>query len=424
MSLWHDKSELEAALRQHQWSNNALSRTIGCSETVIRKWRKIHGITGPNGNSGRSNQGRRPKAEKAGTSIRGDEATIITDPRQPEDIGDLDGMLRRRGLNPDEWQVSHVGVNEWEAYAGRDDGGEPLVQLLRQLKCTLKKRIDVDWFFPAVEVEQRYVPANSSRIGAGDLIVFVGDQQADYHDEELHQAFLRWLDDVKPVRGVLLGDTLDLPTISRHPDRPHWNSTPQACINAGYRLLSDYRDASPATSWQKLRGNHDWRLESELLTRAERTFGITPADIPGETQIPGHSIRRYLHLDRLGIELVGREGDDWKLAELVVGPGLVARHSAPTREKWIRLGRDIIAGHTHRQSLTRVTSFDSEDRPVVRTIIEAGCMCRTDTIGYDEHSNWQGGFVTAAVLPDGTYSYDLATWRNGRIAWRGEQWGS
>lgn len=424
MSPWHDKVKLEAALRRHGWSNRAASRDLGCSESVIRHWREKLGVSGMNGHSGRAKEGTAPRAEKAGTSVRGDEATIITDPRQLEDLGDLDGLLRRRGLNPDEWQVTHVGVNEWEAYAGRDDAGEPLVQLLRQLKCTLKKRVDLDWFFPAVDVAERYVPERGTKLAGGELVVFVGDQQADYHDEELHQAFLRWLADVQPERGVLLGDTLDLPTISRHPDRPHWNSTPQACVNAGFRLLSDYRDAAPATAWQKLRGNHDWRLESELLTRAERTFGIAPADIPGEEQVPGHSIRRFLHLDRLGIELVGREGDDWKLAEVAVGPGLVARHSAPTREKWLRLGRDIIAGHTHRQSLTRVTSFDADDKPVIRTIIEAGCMCRTDGLGYDEHSNWQGGFVTATVLADGTYSYDLATWRHGRLAWRGEQWGS
>jgi hypothetical protein len=151
-------------------------------------------------------------------------------------------------------------------------------------------------------------------------------------------------------------------------------------------------------------------------------FGLAPAPIAGEEQVPGSSIRRLLHLDALHIELVGREGDKWEIAELEFAPGVWARHQPPNLKKHLRLNRDVVAGDTHRQIIRHVTVFNDHDEPVVRTLVEAGCMCRTDGLGYTEHPDWQPGFVTVAVGADGEKSYDLAVWRNGRLTWRGETW--
>jgi hypothetical protein len=37
------------------------------------------------------------------------------------ELGDVDTMIRARGLNPAEWDVERVKVNEWESYAGRNE---------------------------------------------------------------------------------------------------------------------------------------------------------------------------------------------------------------------------------------------------------------------------------------------------------------
>lgn len=357
-------------------------------------------------------------------------ALLVTDPQDIRDnpeLGDVDKLVRERGLDPEEWIVDRVKVNEWEGFyrnpVESDDGETGFVAekvTLRQLVANLRRKPPLELIYPAVEVRKRAKPVKGSD-KAVRLIACIGDQQADYHDEYLHQAFCRWLTDVQPTEIVLLGDTCDFPTISRHPDRPHWDSTPQQCVNVGYRLLSEYRDAVPDARMRKLRGNHDWRLESELLNRAERMFGLAPAE-NGDEQIPGYSIRRLLHLDALHIELVGREGDKWQLAEIEIAPGVYARHQPPNQKKHMRLNRDVIAGDTHRQSIRQVTVFNDDDEPVVRTLIEAGAMCRTDGIGFVEHPDWQPGFVTAAINEAGEASYELAVWRNGKLTWRGESW--
>lgn len=424
---WRDPEHLQHELKVHG-TYSATARAHGIKPYLLAKAWSDHSLppradgrpakrpTGPG-------QSRHAGAQpfKPGVTIRGDWALFVTEPT-PYQLGDIDGLLRDRGLDPEEWLVERVTVNEWDAYAGRDDAdNEPRVVKLRQLKAHLKRKVRVDWLFPAVDVEKRHRPKKSNRRAADTLAVVLGDQQAPYHDEDLHRAFLRWLADVQPQLGALTGDTIDLPTISRHADRPHWNAAPQECINAGFRLLSDYVDASPSTSWRKLRGNHDWRLESELLTRAERMFGLTPADIPGEEQIPGYSIRRFLHLDRLGVELVGREGDKWELAEIELAPGVVVRHRPPNEKKLTRLHRTVIAGDTHRQSIKRVTVWHGAT-PHIITLVETGCMCRTDGLGFADHPDWQPGFATVALGRDGSVGFDLAAWDDGVLTWRGERW--
>lgn len=363
--------------------------------------------------------------EPSGITLAGDTAAAVLPPGAS--LADLDALLRARGIDPADWIVERVTVNEWEALA---DGGqgkrEPCVVKLHQLKAFLRHRAGT--ISPASEVERRPRAAVRSKATWGRplLSVVCGDQQAPYQDEALHRVFLRWLTDVRPDNGVLAGDTMDLPTVSRHRDRIRWNAGVQECVNVGYRLISEYRDASPETDWSKLLGNHDWRIESEMMQRAERMAFVGPAahpDLPAEPHL--YSVRRLLHLDALGIELAGCEGEDWRYGEVRLATGVVVRHEPPSQVKAARLNRSVMAGHTHRQAMRSVTAFDENDDPVVRTVVEVGCMARTrEGLGYTEHPDWQAGFATVAIYPDGTHHFDLATWRNGALTWRGERWGA
>lgn len=354
-------------------------------------------------------------------AMTGKPVTTATAGRAEPSVLTIDELLRARGLDPADWIVERVTVNEWEALAS--GGGEPRIVQLHQLKANLRHRAGS--ISPAPEVARRPRPAKR-QAPTWDrplLTVVCGDQQAPYQDDELHDAFLRWLADVKPDNGVLAGDTMDLPNISRHRDRLRWNAGVQECVNAGYRLISEYRDASPDTVWSKLLGNHDWRIESEIMQRAERMAFVGPAEHPSLPAEPHlYSVRRLLHLDALGIELAGREGEDWRYGEVYLAPGVVVRHEPPSQVKTARLNRSVLAGHTHRQAMRSVTVFD-DDEPVVRTVVEVGCMCRTrEGLGYTERPDWQAGFATVACYPDGTAHFDLATWRGGALTWRGQRW--
>lgn len=426
---WLDPEILVAEVKRHGNRNAAArahSKQTGSSPSKLANaWTHLGLDLLPSGRRPSDGVGNRDKAWRAGLKVRGDLAELVSEPT-PYELGDIEGLLRSRGLNPDDWEIGTATVNEWDSYAGRDEAdNEPRVIKLRQLKVTMKRKADIDWLFPAVEVAKRWRPPRRKKKASVQLAVICGDQQAIYQDEGLHQAFCRWLADTQPDLGCLTGDTMDLPTISRHPDRPHWNATPQDCIDGAYRLLSDYQDASPKTRWKKLLGNHDKRLENELLNRAERMYGIAPAAIPDAApQLPSYSIRNLLHLDALGIELVGIEGEKWELFEMTLAPGVVVRHKLPTKDKANRLSKTIFAGDSHRQSIRSVTFWD-DDEPRTETLVEVGCMCERDRrgLGYVDHPDWQAGFATAALGPAGDLvGIDLAKWDGVRLVWRGSRW--
>jgi hypothetical protein len=415
---------LLAELEKHKTADG-IARAYGLSPGTIRNAMKRQGIDRmPNGvNATRA--GATTGAETAGIAVDGDGLSATATLPAGADLSDIPALLRARGLEPDDWVVERVTVNEWEALAyGGGPGGEARTVTLHQLKVNLlSKRVVVT---AATEVRQRPVPELVDRDPAEPrLVVVCGDDQAPYQDERLHEVLCRWLEEVRPDAGVFTGDTMDFPTISRHQDRVNWAASAQECVDTGYRLLAERVDASPGTRWVKLRGNHDWRLESELMGRAERMAFLSPALRPGEEREPHlYSVRRLLHLDELNVELAGVEGEDWRFGEVTLASGLVVRHEPPNIGKSLRLNRTVVAGHTHRQSLRSWTTYDDQGDQLVRSVVEAGCMCRTDPagLGYAVDPDWQGGWATVTIWPDGTHLAELAEWRRGNLIWRGERW--
>lgn len=350
------------------------------------------------------------------TRVCGDEADVTATNADPSDIP---GLLRARKLDPGAWEVESCTVNEWDSPTG---------EVMRQLKLHLRRKTSIAMVSPAQDVRQR--PRPKTRVGgASSLCVFVSDQHAPYQDPALHKAFLMFLHETQPDEVVLGGDQSDFPSISRHRDNPAWSADPQECIQATFNLLAEYRDAAPNARFRLLKGNHDIRLETELLNRAERMYGIRPAEIDG---VEDHalSLSRLLHLDRLNIELVESPlpGDGYEHAQVEISPVLGARHGwltgANTAGKTLdRLGHSVIVGHTHHQRITHRTTWGINRKPRVLLGVEAGCMCRVDGgLGYSVNADWQMGFATVNVWKDGTFKVDLASFFDDTLYWRGRRW--
>lgn len=367
-------------------------------------------------------RGRDGMGERPGLKVTGDKGTLITRPsatlKTPEEA------LRERDLDPAEWTVKNMIVNEWEALGA---GSE--IQTMRQLKLFVARQVPNRWLFPAVEAEYtapmkwREAPA-----GASELIVVCGDQQAPYQDPRLHELFRQWLARNRPHRGVMLGDTVDFPTISRHPDNPEWHVAPQECINAGYLIIRDYVRASEGTRWQKLVGNHDERVRTELLARAERMYGIRPADIPGE--VPAEdamSLRNLLRLDSLGVEIVKPNGK-YTHAQVNLCDDLVVRHGWLTGtnsglQSLKQASYSILVGHTHKQTMQHRTVYGSDGHAIPLTAVEIGCMCRIEGgLGYAVDPDWVNGFATVSMWDDGRFSIDLAKYSDGVLYWRKQRY--
>ena len=418
---YRDPEQLTEEYAAHGTFNEISKKHGGSPTTYSQSWRRL----------GLPKQSHGPKAR---TTPDTEELTL-----DAERLDDIKGLLRDRGLNPDEWVVTRVVANTWDGFVNGDHGPETVP--LRQLKVTLRPRLEM-LLIPACEMlnaARLHVrpksPRKSTKSGHR-LVVFVGDEQAPYHDRQLHDLFRQWLARNKPDEGIHLGDLMDLPTISRHRPNPEWNASVQECVQAGLRdpPLATAKQVFDTPFGQRCPGNHDERLRDYQLQRAPELFGIRVADLDErELAARSHSLATLLHLDALGIKWVGTDAD-YEHAQVDVSRELVARHGWITggnsAEKTVRrLGINVVVGHTHRQRVHYITEERRRENytTLVTVAVEAGCMCKVDggdrglrDRAYD-WANRTAAFA-ANVWPDGSFHIDHATYRDGVLTWREQRY--
>jgi predicted phosphodiesterase len=360
-------------------------------------------------------------SERPGIEYVGDDAIVTSEVAEAMTLGDLEGVIKRKGLNPDEWIVERVSLNEWDMPSA--EGG---TRKMGQSKVSLKRRQALDFIMPAVEVKTRK-PSKKFKFDSSFLAAVLGDEQEPYADRVAEEKVYDWLTHNQPEVIVHLGDLMDLPTISRHKDNPEWSASVQECLNAGYQRLANYRDICKNATIIFMLGNHDERLRNELLLRAERMYGIRPADKPGQPNaIEALSPRNLLHLDELGVEFIDPKGG-YAHAQYNLSSQLGVRHGWLTGENTAsktldRLGHSIIVGHTHAQRITYKTVYNIDGIATVLQGIETGTLSQIETgIGYTVAPNWQHGFAGVQVWEDGSFHADLATLAGGTLRWRDQR---
>lgn len=325
--------------------------------------------------------------------------------------GDIVALLERRGLDVQDWVIVGGRVNEWADQ--------------QQLRVDIKPRRDLlqparadGWVRPPRPVPRSSTPR---------LVAFLGDHHAPNHDPALHAAVCEWLRQQRPDEGIILGDLLDLDSVSRHRANPEHATTLQECVDAGYRILRSYVEASPGTRWRMLAGNHEDRLRNAIIDQLRGIYGLTPGVAEGEA--PGlcvHSVPFLLRLDELGIEYQDA-GGEYAHGQIQVTPELAARHgwiaakgSGSSALKTIdHLRYSVVVGHTHRQGIVHHTAHSIDGRPRTLLGAEAGTLAKVEGgLGYAVAPDWQQGFATATVWDDGRFKLDLATWVDGSLMWR------
>ncbi len=229
------------------------------------------------------------------------------------------------------------------------------------------------------------------------------------------------LEEFVPDRVVSLGDLLDFPTISRHRDNPPFVATPQECLDTGFQILRDLREVTPGATWDLCDGNHDQRIRTELLNRAERLYGIKPAEFEaGVPEEEALSLSRLLHLDKLGINYV-KNVAGYEHSSVELHPELEIRHGwlvgKGSAEKTLdALGRSVIFGHTHKKA-EHFQLRSEGSRRVLRRAINTGTMSRLD-LGYAVQPDWHQGFSTVNLWADGSFTVDQAVFVDGKLYWR------
>jgi UDP-2,3-diacylglucosamine pyrophosphatase LpxH len=354
-------------------------------------------------------------------------------------------MLRERGLNPQDWYIDAITVNEWEGMEASnvDADGKRYnnKQTLYQTKFTAKRKKPYAGLMPPrtdgwVAPKRNVAPSDEA-----ELVVICGDQHAPFHDPHLHDVFQQWLAYNLPDRGVILGDLGDFPDISRHVSDPENQAFAQECLQSSYEITRDYVRASTDTYWDYLIGNHDARIRLYAINNAPLIYGLRTVDTddsPGESV---HSMAHLMRLDELGINLIEPHGS-YEWAQVELSQNLAVRHgwlaqqgSGKTALATLQqTGYSVIVGHTHRQSMVFKSQPEIDGHQRTTLAAEAGCMCRIDPRGsFDDkgrrypnygagHPDWQQGFVTATIWPDGKFHVDLATYVNGVLLYKEQRY--
>lgn len=419
-----DRDAVAAAMREHG-TVTAAARALDTDRRRLAEFISKHeDLSAIRNGWTHATSAAKSRSEASGMQVK-DGAALVTGDVLAKGLKaqDAEGYLRKRwGLPEDTWVVMSVTVNEWQ---GPKAGGE--VVTFAQAKGVFRRRVDLAAIIPSPAghvpdlVRPRALPRPS---GTPELIVVEGDHQAPYHDPGLDACATEFVRDLQPNEHVFLGDGMDFPTISRHPDHPSAMATPQECVDAYYHILRRRAEAAPNARRRKLKGNHDWRLEGEVLARSERMWGLRPAD----SDIPAIGVRNLLSLDKLGIELI-EDIRGWEHAEVVLVPGgngLVVRHGLVTGHNTAgrtmnKLGRSMLVGHDHSKEHAFRLVYPKQRLQQGMVI---GAMCRNDEVfpHFAKNPDWHQGFATVTRWPNGAFVLEHTIYHDGSLYWRDRRW--
>lgn len=335
--------------------------------------------------------GGRDAAGSAGIAARPDGSIQVTG-----DSTDPATLLTEQGLDPEEWQLVRARTGWW---------GDPM-DPRKQIRLDAVPRSVIDLAAePYTELPPPSAPTSGDR-----SVVICTDHHAPHQDPGLHQAFCSLLSDQRPALLAVLGDVGDYASVSRHRDTLGFAQGVRSVNRSVYKLLHDYRVASPETQVIVMTGNHDARIEHYIHDNAPELWEVGPAF---EEDMPSYDLRRLWRLDDLGIEFI--EGD-WERNKYPLTDSLDLRHGYMTAEgtpqKMLnKHGRSQVQGHDHRLRFTYKTRHTPVD---VRLHVSAGCMCIVeDGLGYAAEPDWQQGCVVGHVWDDGDFALAPAPYVEG-----------
>lgn len=352
-----------------------------------------------------------------------------------EDLERVARMLIERNYTPDEWVISHLTVNEWDAMRKNDLG----VRKLEQTKATLVPKVvfeDTPYgqfaqkMADAIGLVQREPRKVLKPVGGKPrLTVLIGDDQSPHTNMEAHEAVCEALSDLKPDRIVYMGDGIDLDTLSRYDlEHPEWESTVSGGFKHFYEIMGERLDAAGNPESHFLEGNHEHRLQKWLLQKTKPLFGVKAAHLPDSA--PSVLSIEYLGgLGALGMNYIKSDLGAYPFPGIEIAPEYYAYHGWVARQKGgmsahatvDSMNSSVIVGHTHRLAISSVTRWVGEE-PITYTAAETGTMANLRGLGYAKNPDWQSGFLTVTDWPDGHHLTEPATFKDGTLLWRDRRW--
>lgn len=244
-------------------------------------------------------------------------------------------------------------------------------------------------------------------------LVVLSDVHVPEHDRRVWATSMDLLKDIKPHEVVLLGDFLEMASVSMHGGAELERLTDD--FMAGKQALKEIREAVGADCRiTYLEGNHESRLSRYLAAKAP-------------SLVESLSCEMGLGLKEMDVEWVPEGKQPVSRGDLDLTHGhqdLRERpskhHSSKMAEVYGRPGRTVLYGHTHKpQTFTR---------PAVGgyvTAVGMGCA-RTLTPGWlhGAQAGWVHQIAVVYITPAGRVTIYPITFHHGQAVWNGTLYGA
>lgn len=234
--------------------------------------------------------------------------------------------------------------------------------------------------------------------------ISIYDAHVPFHDKATWRACLQLIRDEKPDEVILVGDFLDVSSMSSHAPGGWEISKLSEEIEAGKNALRELRDASADASIIYLEGNHESRPQRLAQQRLSQIVDLV-------------KLNELLGLDELGIKWLP-EGRALKRGNLRFVHGYWTNdHHAKTHLVRL-LWPGVIYGHTHRPQMYSFADGDGS----VRVAYGMPCMCELNPEWMRGQPNgWVNGFgVTYVDEATGQFNVYPVLSFNGRFVWAGK----
>lgn len=229
---------------------------------------------------------------------------------------------------------------------------------------------------------------------ANKIALIIGDTHFGCEHQPTLDLFLKTVEELKPEKVIINGDSCDLFAISKYPkDVRHTYSLFQE-REAYHRFLKILHDITAPYNSEivETHANHSGNSNVGRLWRylSDRIAEIS--DIPEVIEALSYENLFFPKAEWSRIKLV----DYVELVpEFVVMHGDISRGkggatSIGTLEKW---GCSALVNHCHKfgMSTRRIASIGSKKEKFI-TVYENGCACRTDSVAYASSVDWAQGF--------------------------------
>lgn len=219
-------------------------------------------------------------------------------------------------------------------------------------------------------------------------IVAISDLQCPFEDKRAVEAVAQFIEDYKPDRVISVGDECDLSPISRYVEGSQyaWTANLDKERNRTVEVLK--------------------MLQVQHITRSnhlDRWYAAL-AKIPAFHTLPEMKLEKFFKFDELGITYHETPWDPTGTGTTLLmhgDEGSMNRKAGMTALGLaLRVQRNVICGHTHRQAAIPETfTYLGDKNPRELWGMEAGTLADFNSPGmrYAKFKNWQQGFAILNV---------------------------